>query len=56
MTVREYIKYLKTLDQDKQIWVRYDTFIWFDPIPDEQADDSYWKGRVNPGDYIITAG
>lgn len=24
MTVREYIKYLKKLDQDKGIWVAYD--------------------------------
>lgn len=24
MTVREYIEYLKTLDQDKGIWVLYD--------------------------------
>ena len=24
MTVREYIEYLKTLDQDKGIWISYD--------------------------------
>ena len=34
MTVREYIKYLKKLDQDKGIWVAYDfPCNMFEPTP-----------------------
>ena len=39
MTVRELIEHLQTLDQDKGIWVRYDSYFWFSPVPDEVADD-----------------
>ena len=57
MTVKEYIKYLKTLDQDNHIWVCYDGGCsWFPPIPDEQAECSYRDGIIQPGDYIINAG
>ena len=60
MTVREFIEHLQTLDQDKGIWVRYDTFCWFPPVPDEVADD--WaeaackEEGVKKGDYVIVAG
>lgn len=66
MTVREYIEFLKKLDQDKQIWVVYDTFTAFEPIPDEVADEDCVErlGRdsethgvgMKKGDYIIVAG
>lgn len=36
MTVRELIEHLQTLDQDKGIWVCYDTFFWFPPVPDDR--------------------
>ncbi len=56
MTVRELIEHLQTLDQDRGIWVCYDTFCWFPPIPDDKADDDYRDGKIKKGDYVITAG
>ena len=66
MTVREYIDYLKTLDQDKGIWVAYDfPCSIFEPTPDDVADDDYvrifgegskYDKGVKKGDYIIVAG
>jgi len=64
MTVKEYIEYLKTLDQDANIWVVYDTYDWFEPKPDDRvnARNAEWCGKHRPvlevkeGDYIITAG
>ena len=57
MTVKEYIKYLKTLDPDKGIWVCYDGGCsWFSPVPDETADRPYRGEMIQPGDYIINAG
>lgn len=60
MTVKEFIEHLQTLDQDKGIWVCYDSFCWFDPVPDETADmideECYGKKGVKCGDYVITAG
>lgn len=67
MTVREYIEYLKTLDQDKGIWVAYDfPCAMFEPIPDEVAEqahvDIYGSDNENYGigvklgDYVINAG
>ena len=61
MTVREYIKYLKKLDQDKGIWVAYDfPCDMFEPIPDTVARavhaDIYGDIGVKEGDYVISAG
>lgn len=67
MTVREYIEYLKTLDQDRGIWVAYDfPCAMFKPIPDERAEaihvNTFGGGStkrdigVKEGDYIIAAG
>lgn len=67
MTVREYIEYLKTLDQDKGIWVAYDfPCAMFEPKPDgvaEQAhvdiygsDNEKYGIGVKLGDYVINAG
>lgn len=61
MTVRELIEHLKTLDQDKGIWVAYDfPCNVFEPIPDTEADedyvDIYGSKGVKLNDYIITAG
>lgn len=68
ITVREYIEYLKKLDQNKRIWVLYDgrnseDYAYsnglFPPIPD---DDTAFKplteidDDVEVGDYIISAG
>ena len=67
MTVREYIEYLKTLDQDKGIWVAYDSLCdMFEPIPDSEAEEVHVniygsdnEGHgigVKLGDYVINAG
>lgn len=65
MTVKEYIEYLKTLDQDKGIWISYDCACSvFPPIPDYQMNyenesyvtiPSYKEAGVEEGDYIIDA-
>ncbi len=63
MTVRELIEHLKTLDQDKGIWVEYDMCCAFPPIPDStfepreiEVDEEYRKNGVKAGDYKIIAG
>ena len=61
MTVREYIEFLKTLDQDKGIWVAYDfPCDMYEPKPDERAEAKhvwfYGDIGVKEGDYIISAG
>jgi len=58
MTVRECIEELQKLDQDRNIWIEYDSFALLLPIPSKQADSSYetyYKGKVKVGDYIINA-
>lgn len=57
MKVRELIEELQKLDQEKGIWVRYDSFDYFPPIPDETADefDAENHADVKKGDYIIKA-
>ena len=58
MTVRELIEHLQTLDQDRGVWVCYDTFCWFPPVPDDTAtmDIEVYGDVVKKGDYVITAG
>ena len=67
MTVKEYIEFLKTLDQDKGIWVAYDfPCAMYEPKPDERAeaehvrlygeDGSLADIGVKEDDYIISAG
>ena len=58
MTVRELIEHLQTLDQDKGVWVCYDTFCWFPPVPDDTAkmDIEVYGDVVKKGDYVIIAG
>lgn len=56
MTVRELIEHLQTLDQDKGIWICYDSYVWFPPTPDETAAEDYRDGMVKKGDYVIIAG
>lgn len=61
MTVREYIKYLKKLDQDKGIWVAYDfPCNMFEPTVNNVAGiahaDIYGDIGVKEGDYVISAG
>ena len=61
MTVGEYIKYLKELDQDKGIWVAYDfPCNMFEPTVDNVAGiahaEIYGDIGVKEGDYVISAG
>jgi hypothetical protein len=59
MTVAKLIEHLKTLDQDRGIWVFYDCgYYVFPPIPDRNADktDESARDEVRSGDYIISAG
>lgn len=62
MTVRELITELQGLDQDKGIWVVYDSFYASAPLPDKYASASeadYLSDEdttVRKGDYLIIAG
>lgn len=60
MKVKEYIEYLQTLDQDKDIYVVYDGFLVFDPLVDDVADDDCPRKdgtfEYRKGDYLIKAG
>ena len=57
MKVKEFIKHLQTLDQDRDIHIVYDCYYVFDPevsIADEDWDDKTFKYRK--GDYLIEVG
>lgn len=60
MKVKEYIEYLQTLDQERDIYVVYDGFMVFDPVADEVADEDWVKSdgtiKYKKGDYLINAG
>ena len=59
MKVRELIHELEKLEQDKGIWVVYDGFTAFPPMPDTKitkADAEYMsEDGVMEGDYKIDA-
>ena len=59
MKVKEIIAELSKLDQEKELWVIYDTFLAIKPIPNhrQEGQEEYQEDVVlNDGDYIITAG
>lgn len=62
MTVKELIEHLQTLEQDKGIWVVYDSGCSiFAPVPDARIDGEYTliyhdNVGIQEGDYVITAG
>ena len=60
MKVKEMIEELSKLDQEKNIWVLYDSYYIFEPTPDDVADEEDVKQfkdeGVKLGDYIISAG
>ena len=60
MKVKKLIEELSKLDQEKNIWVLYDSYYIFDPIPDDVADEEdveqFKDDGVKLGDYIISAG
>jgi hypothetical protein len=43
MKVKELIAHLKTLDQEKIIYVEYDSYFKFDPIPDTVDENGNYK-------------
>lgn len=64
MKVKELIEELKKLDQDRGIWVVYDSgYAVFSPVPDGTVQDKYdveaYQNKapeLESGDYIIIAG
>ena len=61
MTIRELIEHLKTLDQNRNIYLQYDTFLWYEMYPEyiekvgESVEYSDLNG-VSPDDYKIEMG
>ena len=60
MKVKDLIKELEKLDQEKGIWISYDyPCALLEPVPDSVADEDYLNVHkdkdVKVGDYIITA-
>jgi hypothetical protein len=43
MKVKDFIEYLKTLDQEKFIYVEYDAIVTFPPIPDVIDEEGNYK-------------
>lgn len=59
MKVKEFIEHLQTLDQDKDIYVVYDSFFVFDPevsIADEDWELGDKTFEYKKGDYLIQVG
>ena len=64
MKVKELIEHLKTLDQERGIWVSYDCgYSVFAPIPDSYVDQydlerfrENGSDEIEVNDYIILAG
>lgn len=62
--VKELIEELKKLDQEKGIWVVYDGYCAFPPLPDEEVDygadeddaERFSELGMKKGDYLIVAG
>jgi hypothetical protein len=59
MKVKEFIEYLQTLDQDKDIHIVYDCYYVFDPevsIADEDWELGNNMFKYREGDYLIEVG
>lgn len=61
MTVRELIEHLKTLDQDRNIYLQYDTFYWSKMYPEDietvgEVCQYSSIDEVTPDDYRISMG
>lgn len=57
-TIKQFIKELQKLDQDKPIWVYYDSYYAFEPKVDKVLEDDYtseYSERMNKDDYKIMA-
>lgn len=59
MKVKELIERLQTLDQERNIWVRYDGIYFYEPIVDEEDNVTEWEENeyqeqdIQKGDYTI---
>ena len=58
MKVKEFIEHLQTLDQERNIWVRYDGVYFDEPTVDKDTVDeweaeAYGKQGIKEGDYTI---
>lgn len=62
MKVKDVIAVLQQLDQERDIWVIYDSYECFAPIPDEvqgggktglHIEGGYTSRMVKDGDYLI---
>lgn len=57
MKVKDYIKHLQSLDQEKDLWVRYDLYATMEiPTPyvvTEEEIETDHDGQIKLGDYII---
>lgn len=58
MKVKEFIEHLQTLDQERNIWVRYDGVYFYEPTVDKDTVDEweaeeYGKQGIIEGDYTI---
>lgn len=59
MKVKEFIKHLQTLDQDRDIHIVYDYYCVFDPevsIADEDWELGNEMFKYRKGDYLIEVG
>lgn len=61
MKVKEFIEHLQKLDQDRDVWIIYDTYLPVIPAVDDviktESDAEYFRryeGDVKVGDYVIT--
>lgn len=59
MKVKEFIEHLQTLDQERNIWVRYDGVSFYEPIVDEEDNVTKWEEEefisqdIQEGDYTL---
>ena len=61
MTVKELIEHLQTLDQDKNIWIKYDDSMLFVPQaeridPSFAEEELFYHHDVTPEDYVFPTG
>lgn len=58
MKVKEFIEQLQQLDQEKDIWLIYDTYmVWEPEVEVIKETDSFGKDKgAEVGDYVMWAG
>lgn len=56
MKVKEFIQQLQQLDQEKDIWIVYDTFAAWEPEVEVIDEDHNNADAGKVGDYVMWAG